>query len=168
MTSNRKLLSIEDIIVMLRYMSPSFFIDYCTNNYNNKSVLIQSVQYREAAHRERLFGRTSSRRNELALHANAAASSLLRLSERVELRESNGRCADHHDSLASPEKRLQLQRLLDSIVSIVGWIERSYFDLLDHAELFTERCEIENLFYSFYKEDVRFVEKFSERFVPGF
>ena len=151
MTSNRKLLSIEDIIVMLRYMSPSFFIDYCTNNYNNKSVLIQSVQYRE-----------------LALHANAAASSLLRLSERVELRESNGRCADHHDSLAAPEKRLQLQRLLDSIVSIVGWIERSYFDLLDHAELFTERCEIENLFYSFYKEDVRFVEKFSERFVPGF
>ena len=34
MTSNRKLLSIEDIIVMLRYMSPSFFIDYCTNTYN--------------------------------------------------------------------------------------------------------------------------------------
>ena len=113
------------------------------------------MQYREAAHRERLFGRTSSRRNELALHANAAPSSLLRLSERVELRESNGRCADHHDSL-------------DSIVSIEDWIERSYFDLLDHAELFTERCEIENLFYSFYKEDVRFVEKFSERFVPGF
>ena len=40
MTSNRKLLSIEDIIVMLRYMSPSFFIDYCTNNYNtNRSNL---------------------------------------------------------------------------------------------------------------------------------
>lgn len=31
MTSTRKLLSIEDIIVVLRYMSPSFFIDYCTN-----------------------------------------------------------------------------------------------------------------------------------------
>ena len=27
-TSNRKLLSIEDIIVMLRYMSPSTFLDY--------------------------------------------------------------------------------------------------------------------------------------------
>ena len=29
-TSNRKLLSIEDIIFVLRYMSPSFFIEYCT------------------------------------------------------------------------------------------------------------------------------------------
>lgn len=126
------------------------------------------MQHREAAHREGLSGRTSSRRNELALHANAAPSLCLRLFEPVELREPNGRCADRHDSLASPEKRLQLQRILDSIVSTVGWIERSYFDLLDHAELFTERCEIENLFYSFYKEDVRFVEKFSERFIPGF